>query len=87
MKSIADQTRIDSRDCITFEERKNQMNYLEIKDDVGCFSSVGKYVKTVPQTMSLDKSGCLNLKTIVHELVHALGKCSPFILNIFNTWC
>ena len=55
MKSIADQTRIDSRDCITFEERKNQMNYLEIKDDVGCFSSVGKYVKTVLQYLISSK--------------------------------
>ena len=85
MKSIEDQTRIGSRDCITFKERKNQMNYLEIKDDPGCNSFVGKLVQARSQIISLDRNGCINMHTIVHELVHALGKCSLFILNLFDT--
>ena len=86
MKSIEDQTRIGSRDCITFKEKnENQKNYLEIKDDPGCNSFVGKLVQARSQIISLDRNGCINMHTIVHELVHALGKCSLFILNLFDT--
>ena len=73
MKIIENQTRIGSRDCITFKERTDQKNYLDIKISPGCSSLVGKLVKKVSQALSLDNDDCLKIEIILHELVHALG--------------
>ena len=73
MKEIEDQTKDGSRYCVKFQNRYNEINYLKIQNDVGCFSYIGKLKNKGSQTLSLDSISCLDEATIAHELVHALG--------------
>ncbi len=74
MKIIEDQTRKDGFDCIKFKYGSNyETNYLNIINDIGCYSDVGKRKQKKSQFLSLDiGSGCVVKETIIHELVHAL---------------
>ncbi|PAV55908.1 hypothetical protein WR25_13368 [Diploscapter pachys] len=66
MKEYHDKT------CVRFvprDERRHQ-DYIYIHPDDGCYSLVGKTGGRQP--VSLD-SGCIQLGTIVHELMHAVG--------------
>ena len=73
MKIIEDQTRKDGITCIKFKKRTNEANYLDIKNDNGCWSHIGKFVESKPQVLSLDTGvGCVTLSIVIHELVHAL---------------
>jgi hypothetical protein len=74
MKIIEDQTRKDGFDCIKFQNRRNnEINYLNIINDRGCYSEVGKRKQNKSQVLSLDTyTGCVVKQVVIHELVHAL---------------
>ena len=72
MKMIMNQTKVNDRDCITFKKRDKEKNYVRIGDHEGCWSYIGKLVEAKQQIISLDKK-CLNVETVAHELIHALG--------------
>ena len=73
MKYLVDSVRTSSGNCVSFEPRKNQYNYVSIVNGNECASNVGRVNKS-PQIISLSKAGCLIKEIIVHELMHALGK-------------
>ncbi|XP_003379499.1 zinc metalloproteinase nas-8 [Trichinella spiralis] len=56
--------------CIKFVARTHEPDYLYIKKEDGCFSDVGRTGGR--QTVSLD-DGCIYYRTIIHELMHAIG--------------
>jgi hypothetical protein len=74
MKIIEDQTRKDGFDCIKFQNGTNkETNYLNIINDRGCYSEVGKSKQNRSQLLSLDRYlGCVVKEVVIHELVHAL---------------
>ncbi|CAM4525568.1 unnamed protein product [Leuciscus chuanchicus] len=57
--------------CVRFMPRTNQRDYINIKSNSGCYSFVGR--RTGGQTVSLDRSGCISLNIVQHELLHTLG--------------
>ena len=52
--------------------RKDQQDYIDIVKKTGCWSGVGRMGGGLQQ-LSLGE-GCYRVGTIVHELMHALGK-------------
>ena len=90
MKIIEDQTRKDGFDCIKFKYRTNsEKNYLNIINDIGYYSDVGKRKKKKSQLFSLDiRSGCVVKEVVLHQLVHALmfhhEQSRPVEMNIFK---
>ncbi len=74
MRIIEDQTRKDGFYCIKFQNVTNkETNYLNIINDRGCYSYVGKTKQNKSQLLSLDSySGCVVKEVVIHELVHAL---------------
>ena len=73
MNMIENLTRSGTEDCIIFQERIEEDNYLKIVDEIGCWSYVGKMMQKRPQTLSLQSPYCIDTENILHELVHALG--------------
>lgn len=61
---------IEDRTCIRFKPRQYEDDYLKIVSKDGCWSYVGRQGGS--QKISLP-SGCRNLQTAVHEIMHALG--------------
>jgi len=59
--------------CISFVERSNEPNGINIKPSQGCWSYVGKIGSWNEQDVSLQQNGCLYHGTVVHELMHAIG--------------
>ncbi|KAI3410061.1 Astacin (Peptidase M12A) [Globodera pallida] len=61
-----------SKTCVRFVPRdaRKHMDYVWIHPDDGCYSLVGRTGGRQP--LSLD-SGCIQVGTIVHELMHAVG--------------
>ncbi|KAI5088552.1 nephrosin isoform 1 precursor [Silurus meridionalis] len=57
--------------CIRFKRRTNEVDYINIISDKGCYSFVGRIFGT--QNLSLQHPICVNHKIIQHELLHALG--------------
>lgn len=71
---------IESKTCIRFKERTVEVGYINIFSGQGCYSTVGKRLVVVenrlveaPQDLSLERSGCVTNRVVVHEIMHALG--------------
>ncbi len=71
MEMIESQTKDGFVNCIKFVERKNQPDWIQIKNLDGCNSKVG--LQGGLQVISLNKDRCLGKSTVAHELIHALG--------------
>ena len=67
MKKIENQT---GPNCIKFVERTNEIYYVNIIKENGCWSLIGN-IKNA-QNLSLGL-GCVHQRIVMHELVHALG--------------
>ncbi|CAL8075777.1 unnamed protein product [Orchesella dallaii] len=46
-------------------------DYVHVYKGDGCFSNIGRWGGK--QNMSLESPGCMRMRTIVHEMIHALG--------------
>ncbi|XP_041416873.1 embryonic protein UVS.2-like isoform X2 [Xenopus laevis] len=57
--------------CVRFVPRQAETDYIAIRSENGCYSSVGR--PGGPQLVSLLKSACLEFVIIQHELNHVLG--------------
>ncbi|CAL8091368.1 unnamed protein product [Orchesella dallaii] len=61
--------------CIKFgiwpNSAKPSGDYVRIKKGNGCSSAIGRQGGV--QLMSLSSPGCMSLRTILHEMIHALG--------------
>jgi hypothetical protein len=57
--------------CVRFVWLTNQRDFIVLYPGVGCWSYLGKRGRQ--QNLSLQKNGCLSQRTIMHELIHALG--------------
>ncbi|XP_070501111.1 hatching enzyme 1.2-like [Chironomus tepperi] len=62
---------IEKHTCISFTPRKKESDYIFIQSGDGCSSHLGKIGSR--QVVNLDSNGCMSRRTIIHELVHALG--------------
>ena len=51
-------------------ERTNEVDYIEIINGNGCYSTIGK--QGGKQELSLQDTGCFSLPTIVHEFGHGM---------------
>lgn len=52
-------------------QRTFELDYIEIVNNDGCWSFVGR--QRGKQEVGLDRNGCFYLGTAVHEVIHALG--------------
>merc|ERR1719290_203213 len=57
--------------CVSFVQRTNEANYVEITAGGGCWSMVGR--SRGAQPLNLQKDGCMSTGIIQHEFLHALG--------------
>ena len=72
MLKIQNQTSYDKNPCVEFLEATVQTEYVNIFKGEGCMvDTIGKSIGSF-QNLSLHDS-CMNLKTIMHQLVHVLG--------------
>lgn len=62
---------IEGRTCLSFVLRTTQVDFIEIIDGSGCFSSLGRLGGR--QEISLNRTGCVTHGTVMHEFIHALG--------------
>ena len=62
---------MQTRLCVRFVPRSNQIDFIEIINGSGCSSAVGR--SGGRQQLSLNRLGCLRKGTIQHEFIHALG--------------
>ncbi|KAJ7994513.1 hypothetical protein DPEC_G00250260 [Dallia pectoralis] len=62
---------INSKTCIHFVPRQNQVDYLSYEPKDGCWSSLGRQGNQ--QVVSLQSGGCVDFGIIQHESLHALG--------------
>jgi Astacin (Peptidase family M12A) len=57
--------------CVIFVHRSSETDYVEIINDEGCWSYLGRIGGR--QELSLQRNGCVYKGTAMHELIHALG--------------
>ncbi|XP_029000558.1 high choriolytic enzyme 1-like [Betta splendens] len=57
--------------CIRFTWRSDEKDYIQLFSGKGCWSSVGRQREM--QQISLQKGSCVHVKTVQHEVLHALG--------------
>jgi choriolysin H len=62
---------IESKTCVRFVPRTTQADYINIINSSGCWSYLGRIRGA--QDLSLQKNGCVYKRTVMHELIHALG--------------
>ena len=76
MQMIEERTSINGKNCISFKQRTNEINYVKVVSDIGCYSKVGQ--SGGQQILSLQKGtnspGCVTTDTVAHEFIHVLGK-------------
>ncbi|CRK92007.1 CLUMA_CG005587, isoform A [Clunio marinus] len=72
---ISGMQEIEKYTCVRFIKRTNQVDYVEIISDSGCWSYLGR--RGGQQTLSLQRNvngyGCVWKGTAIHEFIHALG--------------
>ncbi|XP_055948433.1 zinc metalloproteinase nas-4-like [Argiope bruennichi] len=61
----------EKQTCIKWVERTDEDSYVEIFNDVGCYSDIGR--TSGRRSLSLESPICMRKGTIMHELMHALG--------------
>jgi choriolysin H len=67
-------THIHDNSCVRFVARDGDADYLEIiPGDGGCYAIIPYRPGGGKHTVGLQQSGCVTLKIVVHELLHALG--------------
>nr|XP_040580972.1 low choriolytic enzyme-like [Lepeophtheirus salmonis] len=65
---------ISDRTCVTYVERTNEANYLDIfTGGDGCFANLGYNSRRGRSQLHLQSNGCVVLGIITHELLHILG--------------
>jgi len=57
--------------CYEFVERTDETDYIEITNQSGCWSYVGK--QGGKQQISLQRNGCVYEGIVIHEFMHAMG--------------
>jgi len=62
---------IERDTCIQFVKRTNEIDYIFVTPNIGCWSYLGR--KGSGQTLSLTLPQCINRGTVIHEFMHALG--------------
>jgi hypothetical protein len=62
---------IESKTCVRFVPRTTQADYINIINSAGCWSYIGRIRGA--QQLSLQRNGCVYKRTVMHELIHALG--------------
>ncbi|XP_040572980.1 zinc metalloproteinase nas-1 [Lepeophtheirus salmonis] len=65
---------ISDRTCITFVEKTNEANYVDIfTGGKGCYANLGYNSRRARSQVHLQSNGCVALGVIIHELLHILG--------------
>jgi len=62
--------------CLTVKPRTNENDYVEIFDDGGCYSYIGRVGGKQPVSLGRPKPGyghCIFKSTVLHEFMHASG--------------
>ncbi len=62
---------IRDKSCIQFLPRTTERDYIAIINGKGCWSSIGRIIGK--QDLSLQRRSCMNVETVIHEMMHALG--------------
>jgi len=62
---------IESKTCVRFSPTGVLANAIKIINGNGCWSYVGRIGGL--QQLSLSRTGCISKRTVMHELIHALG--------------
>ncbi|CRK90139.1 CLUMA_CG003855, isoform A [Clunio marinus] len=68
---ISGMQEIQTYTCVRFIQRTNQADYVEIINDSGCWSYLGR--RGGKQSLSLKRYGCVTKGISMHEFIHALG--------------
>lgn len=67
----------------TYEALSRYSNAINVIRGSGCYSYVGMQRTMNPQELSLGL-GCVNVGTVIHEFMHALGKSRALFFFFFN---
>lgn len=62
---------IETGTCIRFVVRTDENTFIDIINDRGCWSSVGRFGGR--QELSMDRTECLKPGVMMHQAMHALG--------------
>ncbi|KAJ8318947.1 hypothetical protein KUTeg_004038 [Tegillarca granosa] len=76
MQEIMDKTMVNGKKCINFVPRKSESTYINFATGSGCHTRVGYYANR-PTDVTLG-NGCLRKGTVMHEILHSLGRESNF---------
>jgi hypothetical protein len=64
-----------TNNCLSFKQRTTESEYVRFEDAEGCNSWVGRAgIAGLPgQRISLQKGGCIDEGTVMHEILHTAG--------------
>ena len=62
---------IQDTSCIQFVGRTTEPDYIAIINGNSCWSQIGR--TKGKQDLSLQRNECMNVETVIHEMMHALG--------------
>ncbi|CAF0846467.1 unnamed protein product [Rotaria sordida] len=93
MRMLERTVAINNYRCVQFRPRNvSDPYYIIFENGLGCSSYVGQNPgRNINRTVTLQASGCLGIGTIMHELLHALGRSNNFdkldnnSVNTYNT--